>query len=151
MGIPIIGDIMAANARNKHSEKVAGIQNKSAKQAWKYNKKVGRDNHNFKVESLEVLKRNNANNADYLFSNEMDQWRFGERMRIRRQNTEMEAYNASISEATTQISFNNMAYMNAQMQQQRSYREQLVGIRFDEEGTERDFLAASAGIAFRTN
>ena len=58
-----------------------------------------------------------------------------------------EAYEASIDEAVQQSSFNEMAYNNAQMQQQRSYREQLIGIRFDEEDTERSFLAASAGIA----
>ncbi len=140
-------NFLGARSRNAQARKQTTAQNKANKQSYKYNKAVGKDNYNFKVESLEILKRNNANNADYQFSNEMAQWRFGEKMRIRKQNTEMEAYNASISEATTQISFNNMAYMNAQMQQQRSYREQLIGLRFDKEETERDFLAASAGIA----
>ena len=136
-----------ARDRNKQAKKATIAQNKAAKQGYKYNKEVSKDNHDFKVESLEILKRNNAANADRQFKNQLDQYNFGEKMRIRKEDEERSAYEASISEATQQISFNEMAYNNAMMQQDRSYREQLLGIRFDEDETERNFLAASAGVA----
>ena len=138
---------LGARSRNAAAKKATIAQNKSAKEAYKYNKAVGKDNHEFKEEQLEVLKKNNNANRKHQYRNELSQWRFGEKMRIRKENTEREAYEASIDEAVQQSSFNEMAYNNAQMQQQRSYREQLIGIRFDEEETERSFLAASAGIA----
>ena len=138
---------LGARSRNAAAKKATIAQNKSAKEAYKYNKAVGKDNHEFKEEQLEVLKKNNNANRKHQHRNELSQWRFGEKMRIRKENTEREAYEASIDEAVQQSSFNEMAYNNAQMQQQRSYREQLIGIRFDEEETERSFLAASAGIA----
>jgi len=138
---------LGARSRNAAAKEATIAQNKSAKEAYKYNKAVGKDNHEFKEEQLEVLKKNNNANLKHQHRNQLQQWRFGEKMRIRKENTEREAYEASIDEAVQQSSFNEMAYNNAQMQQQRSYREQLIGIRFDEEDTERSFLAASAGIA----
>lgn len=146
MGFPLSG-FFGAKSRNAQQRKLTIQQNKANKQSYKYNKAVGKDNHKFKEEQLEVLKKNNNANRKFQHRNELSQWRFGEKMRIRKENTEREAYEASIDEAVQQSSFNEMAYNNAQMQQQRSYREQLIGIRFDEEETERSFLAASAGIA----
>jgi len=146
MGMPF-GNFFGAKSRNAQNKKITIQQNKANKQAYKFNKSVSKDNYDFKVESLEVLKRNNTANQRFQFRNEISQWKFGEKMRIRKENTEREAYEASIDEAVQQSSFNEMAYNNAQMQQQRSYREQLIGIRFDEEETERSFLAASAGIS----
>ena len=146
MGFPL-SNFFGAKSRNAQARKQTTAQNKANKQAYKYNKAVGKDNYKFKVESLAVLKRNNNTNRKHQHRNELSQWRFGEKMRIRKENTEREAYEASIDEAVQQTSFNEMAYNNAQMQQQRSYREQLIGIRFDEEETERSFLAASAGVS----
>lgn len=146
MGFPF-SNFFGARSRNAQARKQTDLQNQANKQAWKYNKNVSKDNHNFKVESLEVLKRNTRSNIKFQFRNEIEQWKFGEKMRIRKENTEREAYEASIDEAVQQVGFNQLAYTNAQMQQQRSYREQLIGIRFDTEETERNFLAAGAGVA----
>ena len=140
-------NFFGARDRNKQAKKATIKQNKANKQGYRYNKAVNKDNHDFKVESLEILKRNNAANADRQFKNQRQQYRFAEKMRIRKEDEERAAYEASISEATQQIGFNEMAYNNAQMQQDRSYREQVLGIRFDKDETERNFLAASAGVA----
>ncbi len=139
-------NFFGARSRNAQARKQTRAQNEANLQAWKYNKAVGKDNHKFKVDTLEALKKNNESNRQFQFRNQMSQWEFGEKMRIRKETTELEAYGASIEDAQQQISFNEMAYNNSQMQQQRSYREQLVGIRFDKQGTEQNFLAAGAGI-----
>lgn len=98
------------------------------------------------VEGLEITKQNNENNLTYQeASMALD---YGHRMSIRDyEHNQMErAYDKSLSQATKQMSFNELAEMNANSQQARANYETNVELLFDENNSLIDYFANTTGL-----
>ena len=126
---------------------------KQQRELEKYNKKVDKFNwaeterkYDQAVEGLEITKQNNENNLTYQeASMALD---YGHRMSIRNyEHNQMErAYDKSLSQATKQMSFNELAEMNANSQQARANYETNVELLFDENNSLIDYFANTTGL-----
>ena len=129
---------------------------KQQKALKKYNKKVDEFNwaeterkYDYAVDGLEITKENNENNITYQeASMALD---YGHRMGIRNyEHNQMErAYDKSLSQATKQMSFNEMAEMNAMGQQARANYETNVELLFDENNSLIDYFANTTGLGLK--
>jgi len=121
-----------------------------------YNEKVDAFNwaeterkYDYAVDGLDITKENNENNITYQeASMALD---YGHKMGIRDfEHNQMErAYDKSLSQATKQMSFNEMAEMNAMGQQARANYETNVELLFDENNSLIDYFANTTGLGLK--
>ena len=149
----VIGAVVGAGASFFGQKSANDSAKKQQKALKKYNKKVDEFNwaeterkYDYAVDGLEITKENNENNITYQeASMALD---YGHKMGIRDfEHNQMErAYDKSLSQATKQMSFNEMAEMNAMGQQARANYETNVELLFDENNSLIDYFANTTGL-----
>ena len=128
----------------------------SADQQNAYNRKV----HSFQieeqerqyehaVEGLEITKRNNEANLQFQEAQRNQQYDYGMGIRAYEHTQNMRAWDAQISQATQQLSFDKIASQAALVDQNRLLHEQLLSISFDETETLLNYGAAAAGVGLK--
>ena len=137
---------LGGQEKNKQAERSAGEQNEYNEEMWEWNNEEAARAYEFKKEGLEISKRNNEINLQYQEAMSIQQYSSA---MAARNYTETEKYNAwgeSISQATEQVSFNAMASVNANAQQDRAMHEQVTGLMYDSKQTLQDFGMATMGL-----
>ena len=137
---------LAQNEKNKLAEKQADNQNDYNEDMWEYGNEENQRIYEYKVEGLEIAKRNNERNIQYQETMAVQGYDSAMAIRNYQETEKHKAWAQSISTATDQISFNQMATFNANAQQDRAYSEQLTGLMFDEKQTLQDFGMATMGL-----
>jgi hypothetical protein len=136
----------AASESNKAARKAARAQNKYNKSVWRYQNREQNRQYDFQVESQEIAKRNYEADLQYREATQAQEWQYLMGIRDYEFNQANRAYNQSVSQATQQVSFNEMAQQMANMQQDRYMQEQMLGFAFDEQQTMLDYGIATAGL-----
>ena len=149
--IGLASGFLGTQSENNKAKSAARKQNAYNKDMWEFNNEEAKRIFDYKNEGLEITKRNNEINLQYQEAMSIQSYNSAMSMRNYQETEKFNAWTSSISTATDQISFNDMAYKTAEMQQDRAYDEQLMGLMFDSKQTLQDFGYASMGIALKRN
>lgn len=147
--VGIGASFLGGQEKNKQAERSAGEQNKYNEEMWEWNNEEAARAFEFKKEGLEISKRNNEVNLQYQEAISIQQYESAMAARNYTETEKFNAYGASVSQATEQISFNAMAKANANSQQDRALQEQLTGLMYDSKQTLQDFGMATMGLTMK--
>jgi hypothetical protein len=137
----------AANRQNEYNQKVYEFQygdidsNKLGGEALRQ--------YNFAVEGLEITKQNNEANLQFQEYQSVQRYNYDMGIRAYEFAQANRAYNASVSRALQQQSFNQLAEQAALVDQDRLYHEQLIDLALDETQTLLNYGMAAAGAGLK--
>ena len=148
----VLGGISSAvgtSSQNAQAQQAADRQNKYNREVYDFQVKEQERQYEYAVEGLEITKRNNEANLKFQEAERTQQYDYGMGIRAYEHTQNMRAWDASVSGAVQQQSFNELATKAALVDQDRLIHEQLLSISFDEAGTLLDYGAAAAGLGLR--
>ena len=148
----VLGGISSAvgtSSQNAQAQAAADRQNKYNRQVYDFQVKEQERQYEYAVEGLEITKRNNEANLQFQEAERTQQYDYGMGIRAYEHTQNMRAWDASVSGAVQQQSFNELATNAALVDQNRLIHEQLLSISFDETETLLDYGAAAAGLGLR--
>ncbi len=105
--------------------------------------------YDYAQEGLMITKRNTEANLAFQEAERMQQYHYGMGIRAYEHNQEVKAYNAAVSGALQQQSFNQLAEQAALVDQERLLHEQMLSIAFDETETLLNYGAATVGLGLK--
>ena len=162
MGIgAAVGGIMGfagQSSKNKQAKAAAKRQNKYNKAVYEFqygdvdDDEIGGEalrQYEFAVEGLEITKRNNENNLQFQEYQSVQRYNYDMGIRAYEFAQANRAYDASVSRALQQQSFNQLAEQAAIVDQDRLYHEQLIDLSLDETQTLLNYGAAAAGVGLK--
>ena len=145
----MIFGFFAAQEKNRQAKKAADRQNDYNEDMWDFSNEEAQRVYKYKKEGLEISKRNTERNIQYQEAMSIQQYESAMAMRNYQETEKFNAWGASISQAADQVSFNEMATVNANAQQDRAYSEQMTGLMYDEKQTLQDFGMATMGLTVK--
>ena len=145
----MIFGFFAAQEKNRQAEKAADRQNDYNEDMWEFSNEEAKRVYKYKKEGLEISKRNTERNIQYQEAMSIQQYESAMAMRNYQETEKFNAWGASISQAADQVSFNTMATVNANAQQDRAYSEQMTGLMYDAKQTLQDFGMATMGLTVK--
>ena len=128
----------ATDQQNAYNRKIHALQVEEQDRRYKYD-----------VEGLEITKRNNEANLQFQEAERTQKYDYGMGIRAYEHNQNMRIWDAQISQATQQLSFDKIAAQAALVDQNRLLHEQLLSISFDETETLLNYGAAAAGVGLK--
>jgi len=144
-----ISSAVGSKSQNAQAQAAAEAQNKYNRQVYDFQVKEQERQYEYAVEGLEITKRNNEANLQFQESERNQQYDYGMGIRAYEHTQNMRVFDAQVSGAVQQQSFNELATNAALVDQNRLIHEQLLSISFDETGTLLDYGAAAAGLGLR--
>ena len=144
-----ISSAVGSKSQNAQAQAAAEAQNKYNRQVYDFQVKEQERKYEYAVEGLEITKRNNEANLQFQESERNQQYDYGMGIRAYEHTQNMRVFDAQVSGAVQQQSFNELATNAALVDQNRLIHEQLLSISFDETGTLLDYGAAAAGLGLR--
>jgi hypothetical protein len=148
-GIDIVLGNNAAAKQKKAADKAAQKTQKYNKKTWRYEWDETQRRTEHAKNELEITKRNTEANLQFQDDARLQEWEYGMGIRDYRFAQEERAYDESVSRATTQKNYNELAEEQALIDQDRYLQENLIGLNFTEQQTMLDFAAASAGLELK--
>ena len=148
----VLGGVSSAvgtSSQNAQAQQAADQQNKYNRKVYDFQVKEQGRQYEYAVEGLEITKRNNEANLQFQESTRNQQYDYGMGIRAYEHTQNMRVFDAQVSGAVQQQSFNELATNAALVDQNRLIHEQLLSISFDETGTLLDYGAAAAGLGLR--
>ena len=148
----VLGGISSAvgtSSQNAQAQQAADQQNKYNRKVYDFQVKEQGRQYEYAVEGLEITKRNNEANLQFQESTRNQQYDYGMGIRAYEHTQNMRVFDAQVSGAVQQQSFNELATNAALVDQNRLIHEQLLSISFDETGTLLDYGAAVAGLGLK--
>jgi len=128
----------AADQQNAYNRKIHALQVEEQDRLYEH-----------AVEGLEITKRNNEANFQFQEAERNQQYNYGMGIRAYEHRQNMRVWDAQISQATQQLSFDKIAAQAALVDQNRLLHEQLLSISFDETETLLNYGAAAAGVGLK--
>jgi len=144
-----ISSAVGSKSQNAQAQAAAEAQNKYNREVYDFQVKEQERQYEYAVEGLEITKRNNEANLQFQESERNQQYDYGMGIRAYEHTQNMRVFDAQVSGAVQQQSFNELATNAALVDQNRLIHEQLLSISFDETGTLLDYGAAAAGLGLR--
>jgi len=144
-----VSSAVGTSSQNAQAQAAADRQNKYNRKVYDFQVKEQERQYEYAVEGLEITKRNNEANLQFQEAERNQQYDYGMGIRAYEHTQNMRAWDASVSGAVQQQSFNELATKAALVDQDRLIHEQLLSISFDEAGTLLDYGAAAAGLGLR--
>ena len=153
-----IGGFLGANDSNRQSRRAADRQNKYNKAVYEFqygdvdDEEIGGEalrQYDFAVEGLEITKKNNEINLQFQEYQSVQRYNYDMGIRNYEFAQANRAYDASVSRALSQQSFNQLAEQYALTDQDRLYHEQLIDLSLDETQTLLNYGAAAAGVGLK--
>ena len=144
-----VSSAIGTSSQNAQAQAAADQQNKYNRKVYDFQVKEQERQYEYAVEGLEITKRNNEANLQFQETERNQQYDYGMGIRAYEHTQNMRAWDASVSGAVQQQSFNELATKAALVDQDRLIHEQLLSISFDEAGTLLDYGAAAAGLGLR--
>ena len=144
-----VSSAVSTSSQNAQAQASADRQNKYNRKVYDFQIEEQERQYEHAVEGLEITKRNNEANLQFQEAQRNQQYDYGMGIRAYEHTQNMRAWDASVSGAVQQQSFNELATNAALVDQNRLIHEQLLSISFDETGTLLDYGAAAAGLGLR--
>ena len=138
-----------AASRNEAAQAATAAQRENIKKMHAYNWSETERKYDYAVEGLEITKRNTERNLKFQEAEREQQYDYGMGIREYEHTQNMRAYDASVSGAIQQQSFNEIATGAALIDQDRLLHEQLLSITFDETESLLEYGAAAAGLGLK--
>lgn len=102
--------------------------------------------YEYDVDSLKIIQRNNEKNLKYQEKVADQRYQYGETVRQYEFDTAQRAYRESIRRAKDQISFNQLAFDQANLQQTRYTVENMIKLDYEEDQAAMEYQFAGAGV-----
>jgi len=144
-----VSSAIGTSQQNQQNQEAVARSNKYNRQLYDFQVQEQGRQYEYAVEGLEITKRNNEANLQFQEGERNQQYDYGMGIRDYEFNQAMRAYDASVSGALQQQSFNDLAFKAATTDQDRLIHEQLLSISFDETQTLLDYGAAAAGLGLQ--
>ena len=144
-----IGSAFSTSSQNAQARDATDRQNKYNRQIYDFQVKEQERLHEYAVEGLEITKRNNEANLQFQEAERTQQYDYGMGIRAYEHAQNMRVWEAQISQATQQLSFDQIASQAALVDQDRLLHEQMLSISFDETETLLNYGAAAAGVGLK--
>jgi hypothetical protein len=144
-----VSSAIGTSSQNAQAQAAADQQNKYNRKVYDFQVKEQERQYEYAVEGLEIAKRNNEANLQFQEATRNQQYDYGMGIRAYEHTQNMRVFDAQVSGAVQQQSFNELATNAALVDQNRLIHEQLLSISFDETGTLLDYGAAAAGLGLR--
>jgi len=144
-----IGSAVSTRSQNRQAEEAAGRQNEYNRKVYDFQIQEQERQYDYAVEGLEISKRNNEANLQFQEAERNQKYDYGMGIRAYEYNQDVRVYDAQVSGAVKQQSFNELATKAALVDQDRLLHEQLLSISFNEVDTLLDYGAASAGLGLK--
>lgn len=147
-----------ASSRNKAAKDQVKNQRKNIKANYEFqwgdsdSDELGGEalrKYDYAQEGLQITKRNTEANLAFQEAERVQQYRHGMGIRAYEYNQEVKAYDAAVSGALQQQSFNQLAEQAALVDQERLLHEQLLSVAFDETETLLNYGAATVGLGLK--
>ena len=144
-----VSSAVGTSSQNAQAQQAADQQNKYNRKVYDFQVKEQERQYEYAVEGLEITKRNNEANLQFQEAERTQQYDYGMGIRAYQHNQNMRAWDAQVSGAVQQVSFNQLAEQAALVDQDRLIHEQLLSISFNETETLLDYGAAAAGLGLK--
>lgn len=138
-----------AASRNEAARAATDAQRQNMEKMHAYNWSETQRKYDYAVEGLEITKRNTERNLKFQEAEREQQYDYGMGIREYEHTQNMRAFDASVSGALQQQSFNEIAHNAALIDQDRLIHEQLLSITFDETESLLEYGAAAAGLGLK--
>ena len=138
-----------AASRNEQARAARDIDQKNIDQMHSYNWGETQRKYDYTVEGLEITKRNTEKNLQFQEAEREQQYDYGMGIRAYEHTQNMRAWDAQVSGAVRQQTFNELAEGAALVDQDRFIHEQLLSISFDETESLLEYGAAAAGLGLK--
>ena len=147
-----------ASSRNKAAKEQTENQRKNIKANYEFqwgdkdSDELGGEalrKYDYAQEGLMITRRNTETNLAFQEAERVQQYRHGMGIRAYEYNQEVKAYDAAVSGALQQQSFNQLAGQAALVDQERLLHEQMLSIAFDETETLLNYGAATVGLGLK--
>lgn len=135
-----------SDRERRHAEQKA---QKQSKKQWRFENEERNRKYKYDVESLQILKENDAANRQFQIDNLNQNRDYQMGLRDFEFNKAMEVYDSQLETFTQQRNFNTIAEQMAMRQQDRKLSEDLVGMEFDQSQTLLEYNAATAGLSLK--
>lgn len=148
----VFGGVASAagtSSQNAQAQEAARRQNEYNKKVYDFQVKEQERQYDYAVEGLEITKRNNETNLQFQESERNQQYDYGMGIRAYEHNQNMRVWDAQVSGAVQQVSFNKLAEQAAIVDQDRLIHEQMLSLSFDETETLFNYGAAAAGLGLQ--
>ena len=113
---------------------------------WQQERKEAFRKYEYDVDSLKIIQRNNEKNLKYQEKVADQKYQYGETVRQYEFDTAQRAYRESIRRAKDQISFNQLAFDQANLQQTRYTVENMIKLDYEEDQAAMEYQFAGAGV-----
>lgn len=113
---------------------------------WQQERKEAFRKYEYDVDSLKIIQRNNEKNLKYQEKVADQRYQYGETVRQYEFDTAQRAYRESIRRAKDQISFNQLAFDQANLQQTRYTVENMIKLDYEEDQAAMEYQFAGAGV-----
>jgi hypothetical protein len=144
-----VSSAVSTSSQNAQAQASADRQNKYNRKVYDFQIEEQERQYEHAVEGLEITKRNNEANLQFQEAQRTQQYDYGMGIRAYEHNQNMRIWDAQISQATQQLSFDKIAAQAALVDQNRLLHEQLLSISFDETETLLNYGAAAAGVGLK--
>ena len=144
-----VSSAVSTSSQNAQAQAATDRQNKYNRKVYDFQIEEQERQYEHAVEGLEITKRNNEANLQFQEAQRNQQYDYGMGIRAYEHNQNMRVWDAQISQATQQLSFDKIASQAALVDQNRLLHEQLLSISFDETETLLNYGAAAAGVGLK--
>jgi hypothetical protein len=153
-----ISSFFGAKDKNRQAKSAVNRQNKYNKAVYEFqygdvdDDEIGGEalrQYDFAVEGLEITKQNNEINLQFQEYQSVQRYNYDMGIRAYEFAQANRVYDASVSRALQQQSFNQLAEQAAIVDQDRLYHEQLIDLSLDETQTLLNYGAAAAGVGLK--
>lgn len=121
----------------------------NAKKTFKQVKKEKRKQYKYDKETLKITKRNTFANLDYQDASRQQEYNYAVARDKYQYGREVEAYKRSVDEAIVNVNFADLAYTQANLQQDRFKFEQELALDLQEQNVALDYKFAAAGLGLK--
>ena len=136
-------------SQNKYQRELAKRQNEYNQALYKFEGEEMERQYNYRVDGLEIAKRNNEQNLRFQENSRQQEWNFGMAIRDYQHSQDLKEFAQSKAQYDAQKGFNELGEGFANLQQDRYMMEQKIGLQFDKQQTFVKYAGAVNGLGIQ--
>jgi hypothetical protein len=148
-GASIIGGLASRNSQKKAEDRAAQAQYEQDLQNYNYNWDETLRNFNFIKEGNQITRQNNENLFGYQDELSLSNWRDQLKIADREDRMNLSAYNKSLQQYDSQLSFNNVALVQAQQAERTKLQEAVTEMAFQSQNNTISGLEEAGAVQAR--